>query len=95
MGRSAFTGAMRERLRDLTFQINAIKDRLSDGLDSHRKGDMRGQLAVLEARRDQMELKLHDLEEEPDGTWGDLKAEVETEWDDLVQDFEERLGNLA
>lgn len=95
MGRSAFTGAMRERLRDLTFQINAIKDRLSDGLDSRRKVDMRGQLAVLEARRDQMELKLHDLEEEPDGTWSDLKAEVETEWDDLVQDFEERLGNLA
>ena len=39
--------------------------------------------------------KLNALSDEPDGTWEDLRAEVEDAWDALVQDFEERVAGLA
>jgi DNA-binding transcriptional MerR regulator len=95
MGREIYQHHMEQRLRDLSFQIASVKARLDADFDGRLKTELAGQLAFLENRRDQVREKLNTLEQEPDGTWEDLKAEIEDEWDALVQDFEERVANLA
>ena len=94
MGRVIYQQHMEQRLRDLSVQIDSVKERLADNPDRRVKDALAGQVAFLEVRRDQLCEKLTVLEQEPDGTWEDLKAEIEDEWDALVQDFEERVSNL-
>lgn len=95
MGREAYQIGMEQRLRDLSLQINSVRSRLMDSPNDRLKMNLARQLSVLENRRDCVREKLDALSDEPDGTWEDLKAEVEDEWDALVQDFEERVANLA
>ncbi|HSV28910.1 MAG TPA: hypothetical protein VLL76_05110 [Candidatus Omnitrophota bacterium] len=94
MGRDSYQQTMEQRFRDLSFQIECVKARLSESSDGLRR-ELAGTLSLLERRRDIMREKLDALQDEPDGTWEDLKAEVEDEWDALCQDFEERVANLA
>lgn len=95
MGREAYQIGMEQRLRDLSLQIDSVRSRLMDSPNDRLKMNLARQLSVLENRRDCVREKLDALSDEPDGTWEDLKAEVEDEWDALVQDFEERVANLA
>ncbi|MBC7950529.1 MAG: hypothetical protein H7Z12_01740 [Rhodospirillaceae bacterium] len=95
MGREAYQAGMEQRVRDLSLQIDSVRSRLMDSPNERLKGQLASQLAVLENRRDAVREKLEALSDEPDGTWEDLKAEVEDEWDALVQDFEERVASLA
>jgi hypothetical protein len=94
MGKAAYEQNMRDRIKDLGFAIEATRSRMSDGIDNHAKLDLAAHLAELEMRRGQMETKLHELESEPPGNWANVKAEIEQQWNDLMQDFEERVGNL-
>lgn len=94
MGRQTYLTHMEQRLRDLDFQIASVRAHLSDG--GPPPGDpLAGQLSGLESRLDRVREKLDALDAEPDCTWDELRAEIETEWDMLVQDFEEGLANLA
>lgn len=95
MGRDAYQTGMEQRLRDLSLQIDSVRTRLMDGGDNRLKAELAGQLEMLERRRDMVREKLDALSDEPDGTWEDLKLELEDDWDSLVQDFEERLASLA
>lgn len=95
MGRDAYQLWMEQRLRDLSLQIDSVRTRLMDGADHRLKIQLSGELERLEGRRNAVREKLDALSEEPDGTWEDLKAELEVDWDTLVQDFEERLASLA
>lgn len=95
MGRDAYQTGMEQRLRDLSLQIDSVRTRLMDGGDNRLKAELAGQLEMLERRRDMVRDKLDALSDEPDGTWEDLKLELEDDWDSLVQDFEERLASLA
>jgi hypothetical protein len=95
MGRDIYQHYMDQRLRDLSVQIESVKARSAESQDGWVKTELAGQLAVLETRRDQIRAKLATLKHEPDGTWDDLKAEIEVEWDALVQDFEERVAKLV
>jgi hypothetical protein len=95
MGRDAYQLWMEQRLRDLSLQIDSVRARLTDGADHRLKIQLSGELERLEGRRNSVREKLDALSDEPDGTWEDLKAELEVDWDTLVQDFEERLANLV
>jgi len=95
MGREAYQVGMEQRLRDLSLQIDSVRARLMESPNDRLKVELANQLGVLEHRRDRVREKLDALSDEPDGTWEDLKAEVEDEWDALVQDFEERVASLA
>lgn len=95
MGREDYQVGMEQRLRDLSLQIDSVRSRMMDSPNNRLKVELAEQLALLEHRRDRVREKLDALSDEPDGTWEDLKAEVEDEWDALVQDFEERLASLA
>lgn len=94
MGREIYQQAMEQRLRDLSLQIESVKERMGDASGGLRR-QLDCQMALLEGHRDVMREKLDALSDEPDGTWEDLKAEVEDEWDSLVQDFEEKVASLA
>jgi predicted nucleic acid-binding Zn-ribbon protein len=94
MGRDFYQHHMELRLRDLTLQIESVKAHLAESGDPRAMADLAGEIAALEARRDQMNGKLTVLEQEPDGTWEELKSEIEDEWDGLAQDFEERMASL-
>jgi predicted nucleic acid-binding Zn-ribbon protein len=95
MGREVYQASMEQRLRDLSLQIDSVRSRLMESANDRLKGELSSQMRILESRRDTVREKLDALSDEPDGTWEDLKAEVEDEWDALVQDFEERVANLA
>lgn len=95
MGRDLYHHHMEQRLRDLTVQIESVKARLAESGTPSVMVELAGQIAALEARRDQVSGKLTALEHEPDGTWEELRAEIEDEWDCLAQDFEERMANLV
>lgn len=95
MGRDAYQIGMEQRLRDLSLQIDSVRTRLMEGGDNRLKVQLAGELELLERRRDSVREKLDALSDEPDGTWEDLKFEIDGEWDALVQDFEERLASLA
>jgi len=92
MGKAAYAENMRHRIQDFGFAIDSLRQKLEDSVDGRTKVELVGQLSQLEFRRHQMEAKLQDLEAEPTGSWSSLKAEFEQEWNDLIQDFEERLG---
>ncbi len=95
MGREAYQVTMDQKLRDLSLQIDSVRSRLMDSPHDGLRQELAEQLGWLEHRRDVVREKLDALSDEPDGTWEDLKAEVEDAWDALVQDFEERLATLA
>lgn len=95
MGRETYQQSMEQRVRDLSLQIESVKTRMLEGADDGLKRELAGQLDLLERRRDIVREKLAALEDEPDGTWEDLRAELEDDWDALVQDFEERVSSLA
>lgn len=95
MGREAYLIAMEQRLRDLSLQIDSVRSRLLDSPHDALRQELAGQLGWLEHRRDLVREKLDALSDEPDGTWEDLRAEVDDDWDALVQDFEERVAGLA
>ncbi len=95
MGREAYQVTMDQKLRDLSLQIDSVRSRLMDSPHDGLRQELAEQLSWLEHRRDVVREKLDALSDEPDGTWEDLKAEVEDAWDALVQDFEERLATLA
>lgn len=100
MGKGAYEQHMRQRLRDLGIQIASVRARLADSPDAkvsnlELKVELAGRLGLLEYRRDNLKEKLDALSAEPDGTWEDLKLQIEDEWDTLVQDFEERVASLA
>lgn len=95
MGREAYQVAMEQRLRDLSLQIDSVRSRLMDSPHDRLRQELASQLSWLAHRRDLVAEKLIALSDEPDGTWDDLRAEVDDAWDTLVQDFEERVANLA
>lgn len=95
MGRDAYQSVMEQRLRDLSLQIDSVRSRLMDSPSDGLRQELAEQLAWLAHRRDVVREKLDALSDEPDGTWEDLRAEVEDAWDALVQDFEERVAGLA
>lgn len=95
MGREAYQVAMEQKLRDLSLQIDSVRTRMLDSPYTPLRHELAEQLSWLEHRRDLVREKLDALHDEPDGTWEDLRAEVEDEWDALVQDFEERVAGLA
>lgn len=95
MVREAYQQAMEQRVRDLSLQIESVKARLLEGPETRLKYELAGQLDLLERRRDMVREKLDALSDEPDGTWEDLKSELEDDWDSLVQYFEERVSSLA
>lgn len=95
MGRETYQRGMEQRLRDLSFRIECVRSRLFDNPTDRLKVELVGRLAILEERRDNLRVKLAALSDEPEGTWEDLKAEVEDEWDALAQDFEERVASLS
>lgn len=95
MGREAYHAAMRQRLRDLSLQVDSVRSRLAASPHDGLRQELAEQLSWLEHRRDLVREKLDALWDEPDGTWADLRAELEDAWDSLVQDFEERVADLA
>lgn len=95
MGRETYQTGMEQRLRDLSFRIGSIRARLMDSSNDRLKVELAGRLAMLEHRRDSVHEKLAALSDQPDDTWEELRAEVEDEWDALVQDFEERVASLS
>lgn len=95
MGREVYQLAMEQKLRDLSLQIDSVRSRLAGSPNDRLRLELAEQLSWMEHRRDLVREKLDALSDEPDGTWEDLKAEVEDEWDALVQDFEERVAGLA
>ena len=95
MGRETYQAAMEQRLRDLSLQIDSVRSRLMDSPNDGLRLELAEQLAWKAHRRDMVREKLDALSDEPDGTWDDLRAEVEDAWDSLVQDFEERVAGLA
>lgn len=95
MGRETYQYSMEQRVRDLSLQIESVRSRILDGAEDGLRRELAVQLALLERRRDIVSEKLAALQDEPDGTWEDLRAELEDDWDTLVQDFEERLSSLA
>jgi hypothetical protein len=95
MGREAYQVSMEQRLRDLSLQIDSVRSRLMDSPNAPVRQELANQLSWLEHRRDSVREMLDALSDEPDGTWEDLKAEVEDAWDALIQDFEERVASLA
>lgn len=95
MGREAYQAAMEQRLRDLSLQIDSVRSRLMDSPNDGLRQELAEQLAWMAHRRDLVREKLDALSDEPDGTWEDLRAEVEDAWDSLMQDFEERVAGLA
>lgn len=94
MGKAAYQEHMQQKLQDFSFRIEDIKSKLADGVDNHARMELRSELERLATRRDLVRDKLEALEYEPDGTWADVKADFEQEWDDLMQDFEERIARL-
>lgn len=95
MGRLDYCLSMKDKTRDLAFRINSIRQRLAANPDHRSRVRLRGELEVLEMRRESILARLQVLESEPEGTWNNLRADIEQEWDGLVQDFEERVGRLA
>ncbi|HLO77211.1 MAG TPA: hypothetical protein VK196_12220 [Magnetospirillum sp.] len=95
MGREAYQTVMEQRLRDLSLQIDSVRSRLMDSPNDHLREELACQLSWLAHRHDMVREKLDALSDEPDGTWEDLRAEVDDDWDSLVQDFEERVAGLA
>ncbi|MGE5515358.1 MAG: hypothetical protein ACM31D_06000 [Bacteroidota bacterium] len=95
MVRDAYQIAMEQRLRDLSLQIDSVRSRLIDSPNTGLRQELAEQLGWLAHRRDLVREKLDALSDEPDGTWEDLRAEVDDAWDSLVQDFEERVAGLA
>ncbi len=95
MGRDTYQAVMRQRLRDLSIQIDSVSSRLGASPHDGLRRELAEQLVWLEHRRELVLEKLDALREEPDGTWDDLRAELEDAWDSLMQDFEERVAGLA
>lgn len=95
MGRREYEREMKAKLRDLSFRIDSIKQKLDGAADTRRKVALRGELQRLELRRDEVNTKLQALQREPDSAWSDFKAEIESDWDALVQQFEEGVGRLS
>lgn len=95
MGREAYQVGMERRLRDLSFQIDCVRAHLTESSHEGLRAEMAEQLAWLEHRRDGIREMLEALSDEPDGTWEDLRAEVEDAWEALAQDFEEHFASLA
>jgi len=95
MGRDAYENRMKQRLSDLGIQIASVSARLADSPDDRLRMDFAAQLATLEGRRAAIGEMLVTLGDEPDGTWEDLRLQIEDHWDALIQDFEERLASLV
>ncbi|MBF0392828.1 MAG: hypothetical protein HQL38_09120 [Alphaproteobacteria bacterium] len=95
MGSSISLATMRDKVEDLGFRIRGIRARLDDEDDMRTRVDLRGELAMLEERRDRVERRLQGLESASDDSWSRVSAEFEQEWDALVQDFEERVGSYS
>lgn len=95
MGRSITLAAMRDKVEDLGYRIRSIGARLVEEDDLETRADLRGELAALERRRDEVERRLQGLESASDESWSRVSAEFEQEWDALVQDFEERVGSYS
>ncbi len=91
MSRTGYQLEMEQRLRDLSLQIESIQSRFEANLGL----PLAEQIKALTFQRDRVREKLVALCDEPDGTWEDLRGEVEEEWDALVQDFEERVASLV
>ena len=94
MGKMSYEQNMRRQIQDFGFAIETIRRRLDEGIDNRTKVEAMAQIDLLEHRRDDVRHKLDDLESRPDGAMTDVRAELEQEWNDLLQDFEERLGAL-
>lgn len=96
MARDAYMASLRRKLADLKFQMTRSRNTLAAGeLTDRERVDLAATLAQMQQRHDELQDKLAGLSQEPEGTWGRLKAEWEMEWDALVQDFEERIGRLS
>lgn len=95
MGRGAYEEHMRQRLRDLSVLIASARSRLAEDPDGRLAAHLSGRFGQLEQGEAALREKLEALAAEPDGTWEDLRLEIEDEWDALIQDFEERLASLA
>ncbi len=95
MGRADYHEEMRHRIQDLGFAIDRLRHRLDGPVDDRSKVELKGRLAGLERRREQLEHRLETLGDEPDGAWSRLKNQFDLEWFDLVQDFEDRVGRLV
>ncbi|CAA7618844.1 hypothetical protein [Magnetospirillum sp. UT-4] len=94
MGRDAYLNGMEQGLRDLSLRIEGVRLRLLDSPDGGLKREMLHRLAMMERRRDSIRDMLDALTDEPDGTWADLKAEIDGEWDALVECFEQDVAGL-
>ncbi len=90
-----YANHMEQELHNLSFQLDSVKTRLTDGLDSDVKTRLHAVLNEMEDRRDDVAEKLAALRTAPTPDWVELKAELDQEWDMLLQDFEERIGSLA
>ncbi|MDA8231455.1 MAG: hypothetical protein M0006_08950 [Magnetospirillum sp.] len=95
MGRDDYEHRMERLVGDLGVQIASVRARLAESPDEGMKTELARELGQLDERRQSVREKLETLKDEPDGTWADLRLQIEDEWDALIQDFEEGMASLA
>lgn len=83
---------LEHQIRNLSYSLQGIRSRLEG---SPQDAAIDADLLRFGRRRDEIMDKLQSLKSEPDGDWTTLQAELDLEWDDLQQDFEERLGGMV
>ena len=86
MSKAEYLSDLKRRLGDLEARLRTDKKRLAGGAPRARV-EAAGDLALVEKRLTETKAKLARLEAEPEGAWGDFKAEMEEDLDHLERSF--------
>jgi hypothetical protein len=90
MGKTDILRAMRQRVHAIGQAIDETHGKLAGGTANGEKVELAGRLAELTEQRDVLTEKLAAWEALPDDQWSNLETRIGVEWQDLIQDLEER-----
>jgi hypothetical protein len=82
MDKQTYCNTLAAELRQLSFQIDALRRRMPTESGSDRVHDA-GELAILERRRRMLADRLDHARTMGDSLWGRIKAEWEEDWAEL------------
>jgi hypothetical protein len=83
MSKEAFREYLLNRLSSLDGRIQEMERRLAQG-EPREKVEAAGELVILKERQAGVAAKFAKLQNEPEGTWENLRTEIEEDFDSLA-----------
>ncbi|WP_022850711.1 hypothetical protein [Limisalsivibrio acetivorans] len=80
--RSVYIEKLEAKLRELEAEIDKLKAK-GEGKSADAKIEFEQAMGRLEAKRDEMRIKLEDLNKSTSSAWEELKVGTEQAWNDL------------